>query len=42
MGPKACSLETLTTWEGRPGWAVIVLFSVLQPCELTSVVFTAP
>src|SRR5699024_4254552 len=24
MGPKACSPETLTTWEGRPGWAVTV------------------
>ena len=101
MGPKACSPETLTTWEGRHGWAVIVplrrsgvsaariverltpycfdsssspgkaslksperildsrssrtvahsgwrlrdgryLFSAHQPCELTSVVFTAP
>src|SRR5699024_2493711 len=24
MGPKVCSPETLTTWEGLPGWAVIV------------------
>src|SRR5699024_7775588 len=23
-GAKACSPETLTTWEGRPGWAVTV------------------